>query len=90
MTLARATLITGLVALSPTAYSSSLSVLYRFQGRSDGASPYAGLAVGKDGTLYGTVMNAAGSTNHGTVLQPKSSAHPISTRRGLAIRSPQC
>jgi uncharacterized repeat protein (TIGR03803 family) len=31
------------------------TVLYRFTGESDGGWPYAGLAIGRDGVLYGTL-----------------------------------
>jgi uncharacterized repeat protein (TIGR03803 family) len=58
-----------------TTYAATETVLYSFQGGSDGASPYAGLAVGEDGTLYGTtLMNFAGSPNHGTVFSLKAPA----------------
>ncbi len=39
------------------------TILYAFQGGSDGANPYAGL-LEKDGTLYGTT-NAGGGTGCG-------------------------
>jgi len=38
------------------------SILYRFQGGSDGASPHASLLLGPRGELYGTTQ-AGGSTN---------------------------
>jgi uncharacterized repeat protein (TIGR03803 family) len=31
------------------------TILYRFTGESDGGWPYAGLAIGRDGVLYGTL-----------------------------------
>jgi uncharacterized repeat protein (TIGR03803 family) len=42
-------------------------VLYAFQGGSDGAYPQGRLAVGKDGTLYGTT-NYGGAYGYGTVF----------------------
>jgi uncharacterized repeat protein (TIGR03803 family) len=49
-------------------------VIYGFMGGADGAAPYAGLAVSKDGTLYGaTYENYGGDTCNlygcGTVFQ---------------------
>ena len=54
-----------------TAYGVSTSgaetMLYKFQGGSDGANPTAGLANVK-GTLYGTTYYGGGTNNYGTVF----------------------
>ena len=47
---------------------SGYTVLHSFAGGSDGASPAAGLALGTDGTLYGTTSRG-GSANAGTVFK---------------------
>jgi uncharacterized repeat protein (TIGR03803 family) len=44
------------------------SILYRFQGGSDGANPYAGLIQGTDGNFYGTTV-MGGDSNYGTVFK---------------------
>ena len=44
------------------------SVLYGFQGGSDGAIPFAGLIADKEGALYGTTTGG-GSGNNGTVFK---------------------
>ncbi|MGO9518555.1 MAG: choice-of-anchor tandem repeat GloVer-containing protein [Candidatus Korobacteraceae bacterium] len=46
--------------------------LYSFAGGNDGASPATGVAIGPNGSLYGTTLQGGGSDNVGTVfnLQP--------------------
>jgi uncharacterized repeat protein (TIGR03803 family) len=44
------------------------SVLHNFTGGSDGATPYAGLIIGQQGTLYGDT-GFGGSSNQGTVFE---------------------
>jgi uncharacterized repeat protein (TIGR03803 family) len=39
------------------------TVLYSFQGGSDGTFPYAGLIADKDGVLYGTTTSGGPSCN---------------------------
>jgi uncharacterized repeat protein (TIGR03803 family) len=53
-----------------TPSGSSYSVLYAFQGGSDGAEPLAGLTRGKAGMLYGTTMTG-GASGAGTVFALK-------------------
>ena len=50
------------------------TVLYRFQGTTDGALPYGGLAIDQDGSLYGTTnfggdLTCNGGTSCGTVFK---------------------
>jgi uncharacterized repeat protein (TIGR03803 family) len=47
--------------------SGTESVLYKFQGKSDGANPKAGL-IPLGATLYGTTSNGGGSNDSGTVF----------------------
>ena len=51
------------------------SPLYQFQGGSDGETPYSGVAIGPNGTLYGTT-SLGGTFGYGTVynLQPPARA----------------
>src|SRR5271165_575079 len=44
--------------------------IYDFQGHSDGANPYGGVTLGRDGTLYGTT-ELGGSSSCGTVFNLK-------------------
>ena len=53
----------------------SQTVLYSFGGVSDGAGPEAGVAVGGDGTLYGTTY-LGGTSNAGTVFSLTPPASP--------------
>ncbi|HWY53230.1 MAG TPA: choice-of-anchor tandem repeat GloVer-containing protein [Terriglobales bacterium] len=50
------------------------SVLYAFNGASDGGFPYAGVIFDKVGNLYGTT-NGEGGSGAGTVYQLKKGAH---------------
>lgn len=49
------------------------STLYTFQGKADGGSPYGGLSVGIDGSLYGTTVDGTTGqnpkNNFGTVFR---------------------
>ena len=55
-----------------------LTSLYRFTGSAgDGSNPYAGLAVGGAGVLYGTTMNG-GTSKAGTVFSLSPPAPPSS------------
>lgn len=66
------------------------TVIYRFQGGSDGADPYAGL-LDVNGTLFGTTRNGGGSTNCGTngcgtifEVTPAGAVHIIHTFNGTS------
>jgi uncharacterized repeat protein (TIGR03803 family) len=50
------------------ASNSGETELYGFSGRGDGAYPYSGLALGSDGSLYGTTYQG-GANNDGTVFK---------------------
>jgi uncharacterized repeat protein (TIGR03803 family) len=73
----------------------SLSVLYDFNGGSDGGNPYAGLVFGQSGALYGTT---SGVGDNGTVFQltppskggtawTKTTLHSFSSADGADPRS---
>jgi uncharacterized repeat protein (TIGR03803 family) len=51
----------------------TLTVLYRFKGKSDGGVPPTGLAMDSSGALYGTTSDLAGT--HGTVFQLSNSGN---------------
>jgi uncharacterized repeat protein (TIGR03803 family) len=42
--------------------------MHSFSGNTDGASPYAGLIIDKQGALYGTA-SSGGSAGNGTVFE---------------------
>src|ERR1700722_16536701 len=42
-------------------HGQSESVLYSFSGGSDGANPYAGLVLERNGNMYGTTVQGGGS-----------------------------
>ncbi len=48
--------------------SGSLTTIYSFTGGADGGDPYAGLAIGATGSLYGTTVTG-GTSSAGTVYQ---------------------
>jgi len=54
--------------VSLSAFATKFEVVYRFQGGNDGNAPFAGLAVGLDGDLYGTTR-WGGTDNDGTVFK---------------------
>jgi uncharacterized repeat protein (TIGR03803 family) len=53
-------------ALKPTGKGYRESIIYAFQGGSDGAFPASGLALASDGALYGTTIEG-GLYNDGTI-----------------------
>lgn len=54
--------------LSPSGGGYSESIIYSFQGGSDGTLPYAGLVMDASGNLYGAASNG-GSENNGAVFE---------------------
>jgi uncharacterized repeat protein (TIGR03803 family) len=52
-----------------SARAQTFSVMYTFQGGSDGANPVAGLVRDSAGNLYGTTENGGGSGGYGTVFK---------------------
>jgi uncharacterized repeat protein (TIGR03803 family) len=63
-----------LPALAPA--QNAFTVLYTFQGTTDGASPDAGLIADHAGNLYGTTYGG-GSFNYGLVFKLNTSGHEI-------------
>jgi uncharacterized repeat protein (TIGR03803 family) len=59
--------------LSPSGSSWKQTVLYTFQGLSDGQNPVGGVAVDRDGNLYGTTFDG-GDNGGGTVYELSPSA----------------
>lgn len=53
-------------AIAP--HAASYTVIYRFQGGTDGSEPQATLAVDKSGNMYGTTTQGGDSQNDGTVF----------------------
>ena len=59
----------------------SLTTLYSFLGLSDRGTPFAGVSIGPNGTLYGTAFS--GGFGGGTVYNLRPPAHtPANTRSG--------
>jgi uncharacterized repeat protein (TIGR03803 family) len=58
-----------LTAASQTASAQTFSVMYTFQGGSDGANPVAGLIIDSAGNLYGTTQHGGGTGGYGTVFR---------------------
>ncbi|HXY07652.1 MAG TPA: choice-of-anchor tandem repeat GloVer-containing protein [Terriglobales bacterium] len=63
-----AVLLTASVLPTPQARAQTLTVLYSFSGGEDGANPFAGLIMDRDGNLYGTTTGG-GSSRAGTVFK---------------------
>jgi uncharacterized repeat protein (TIGR03803 family) len=66
--------------LTPSGSGYSESILYRFQGGTDGAVPESALLAGSNGALFGATERGGangGNTNHGTVyeLMPSGSGY---------------
>lgn len=59
-------------------------VLYTFQGKTDGGSPYGGLLAANDGDLYGTTWDGTAKNDYGTVfrLTPSGSKTLLYTFQG--------
>src|SRR5437660_2970406 len=47
----------------------TFTVLYSFNGGTDGAQPHAGLVRDEAGNLYGTTVKGGGGSNLGTVFK---------------------
>jgi len=60
-----------LVACSQTAQAQTFNVLYAFGAGGDGASPWAGVTLDRNGNIYGTTVEA-GHGNAGTVYELKN------------------
>jgi len=58
----------------------TFSPLYQFQGASDGANPYSGVAIGPDGSLYGTTL--FGGLGQGTVYNVRPPARAMGSALG--------
>ena len=56
------------------------SPLYQFHGNSDGANPYSGVAIGPDGSLYGTTL--FGGFGQGTVYNLRPPARTMGNAFG--------
>ena len=52
-------------SLTPSGSGYVENVLYRFQGNSDGAFPYARVKIDKDGDIYGTTLSGGYSCSQG-------------------------
>jgi uncharacterized repeat protein (TIGR03803 family) len=63
----------------------NFSVLYHFQGLKDGGSPFGGVVMDANGTLYGTAYSG-GVNNEGVVfkLTPPGPGQPYLDRNGAA------
>ncbi len=74
--------------LTPTQSGYAESVIYSFRGhRSNGAWPWDGLAIDRDGALYGTTSSVEGARGCGTVFK----LTPVGTRytESLIYRFPR-
>jgi uncharacterized repeat protein (TIGR03803 family) len=49
-------------SLAPVMHAQTFGVIHTFTGGADGASPYAGVLVGRDGNLYGTTVGGGGGS----------------------------
>jgi uncharacterized repeat protein (TIGR03803 family) len=66
--LQRLILASAAIAVAPSLARAGETVLYSFQGGSDGNDPEAGLIFDKEGALYGTT-SGRGSGGNGTVFK---------------------
>src|SRR5664279_1323972 len=67
-----AILILIVAAISKTTQAQTFTVIHNFTGGQDGASPFTGLTITPDGTLYGTAFGG-GSAGFGTVFSLEDS-----------------
>jgi uncharacterized repeat protein (TIGR03803 family) len=65
----------------------TLITLYSFFGDSDGSTPYAGVTIGPNGTLYGTTFSGGGDGG-GTVFNLRPPVHTSANTRGGWIEAP--
>jgi uncharacterized repeat protein (TIGR03803 family) len=61
-------------SVEPTQHGYRERVLYAFQGGTDGQNPYAGVSVGRDGTIYGTTY-LGGAGGDGTIFELMPTGH---------------
>jgi hypothetical protein len=76
--------------LTPSSSSYTESVLYRFQGGSDGAVPRSALLAAGNGTFIGATSRGgaqSGSTNHGVVYELTPSGSGYSERVAFTFYS---
>lgn len=66
-------------SLTPLGSNWSLVPIYNFQGGLDGAQPFAAIAIGPDGALYGTTENGGNYACNGLGCGTVYTLHPSAT-----------
>ncbi len=67
-TFARLAILAAILTIVPVAQGQTLNVLYKFTGHGDGATPYAGVTLDRQGRIYGTTCYA-GANQRGVVYR---------------------